>query len=181
MIRKILMASVLFVAACTTPQTSSYTLPPEDRAAISTRIANFEQAFVRGNTTEIVNIIPPRMIATIAKDAGVPEPMLRRELAKLTRETTRDVKILSFGMSLENATFRTTPTGRPYGLIPTQTVIRTAEGQKLQSNNQTLTLEDGDKWYLIRIDDARQVELMRKVYPDFKDVTFPKGTSKVIK
>ncbi len=174
--RILLMATALFVAACAAP----YTLPATDRADIAARIASFERAFVNNNTTEIVNVVPPRMIAAIAQDAGVPEKLLRQEMAKLTREATRDVKVISFGMSLDTAKFLTTPSGRAYGLIPTQTVVQTPDGRKLQSNNQTLTLEDGGKWYLIRIDDPSQIALMHRVYPDFKGVTFPKGTAKVI-
>jgi len=176
MIRLSLMATALFLAACAAP----YAVPPQDRADIAARIASFERAFVTNNTTEIVNVVPPRMIAAIAKDAGVPEKLLREEMAKLTREATRDMKVISFGMSLDTAKFLTTPSGRAYGLIPTQTIVQTPDGEKLQSSNQTLTLEDGGKWYLIRIDDARQIALMRRVYPDFKGVTFPKGTTKVI-
>jgi hypothetical protein len=176
MIRTLLMATTLLVAACAAP----YTLPADDRADIAARIAGFERAFLNGNTNEIVSVVPPRMIASIANDAGVSEDLLRTEMAKLTREATRDVKVVSFGMSLDSAEFLTTPTGRVYGLIPTQTVVQTPGGTQLQSNNQTLTLEDGGIWYLIRIDDAQQIELMRELYPDFKDVSFPKGTSKVI-
>lgn len=176
MIRTLLMATALFAAACAAP----YTLPADDRADIAARIAGFERAFVNGNTTEIVNVVPPRMIAAIAGQAGVSEDLLRVEMAKLTREATRDVKVISFGMSLDRAEFHTTPTGRVYGLIPTQTIVQTPQGTRLQSNNQTLTLEDSGQWYLIRIDDARQIELMRELYPDFKGVSFPKGTSKVI-
>ena len=65
-------------------------------------------------------------------------------------------------------------------MIPTRTVVQTPGGTKLQSNTQTLTLEDGGKWYLIRIEDAGQIDLMRSVYPDFKGVTFPKGRAKAI-
>ena len=177
MIRTLLVATALLVAACTT---TAYTLPPADRAAIATRIASFERAFVNNDTTEIVNVVPPRIITAIASDSGVSEALLRTEMAKLTREATRDVKVLSFGMSLDTAKFLTTPTGRPYGLIPTQTVVETKTERKLQSNNYTLTLEDGGAWHLIRIDEPRQIERMREVYPDFKDVTFPKGSAKVI-
>ena len=176
MTRTLLMATTLFAAACAAP----YTLPADDRADIAARIAGFERAFLSGNTTEIVNVVPPRMIAAIATDAGVSEDLLRTEMAKLTREAARDVEVVSFGMSLDSAEFLTTPTGRVYGLIPTQTVVRTPGGAQLQSSNQTLTLEDGGIWYLIRIDDARQIDLMRQLYPDFKDVNFPEGTSKVI-
>ena len=176
MIRTLLIAAVLFIAACAAP----YTLPANDRADISARIASFERAFVRGNTTEVINVVPPRIISAIARKGGVSEKVLRREMAKLTRQATAKIKIVSFGMSLDQAKFMTTPSGRPYGLIPTQTIVQTPGGVKLQSNNSTLTLEDGGKWYLIRIDDAQQIELMREVYPDFKGVTFPKGTAKVI-
>ena len=176
MIRTLLMATTLFAAACAAP----YTLPADDRADIAARIAGFEHAFLNGNTTEIVSVVPPRMIAAIAADAGVSEDLLRTEMAKLTREAARDTEVVSFGMSLDSAEFLTTPTGRVYGLIPTQTVVRTPGGTQLQSSNQTLTLEDGGIWYLIRIDDARQIDLMRQLYPDFKDVSFPEGTSKVI-
>jgi hypothetical protein len=178
MIRPLLAATALLVVACTT---TAYTLPPEDRAAIATRVAGFEWAFVNNDTTEIVNVVPPRIISTIAEDSGVPEALLRSEMAKLTREATRDVKVLSFGMSLDNAEFLTTPSGRPYGLIPTQTVVQMQDGQKLQSDTHTLTLEDGGAWHLIRIDEPRQIEIMREVYPDFENVTFPQGSAKVVR
>ena len=176
MIRNLVLAATLFLAACAAP----YTLPPEDRAAITARSASFERAFVNNNTTEIINVIPPHMITAIAAKGGVPEADLRREMAKATREATRRIEVVSFGMALDRARFLTTHSGRPYGLIPTQTVIKAPNGQTLQSNNTTLTLQDGGAWHLIRIDEARQIELLREVYPDFDGVTFPEGTSKVI-
>lgn len=176
MIRTLLAATALFLAACAAP----YALPADDRAAIAQRIASFERAFVTGNTTEVINVIPPRLIAAIAAEGGVSEKALRREMAKLTKEATSKIDIVSFGMALDQATFLTTPSGRPYGLIPTQTVVQIPNGTKLQSNNNTLAIEDGGKWYLIRIDEGRQFELMREAYPEFKGVKFPQGTSKVI-
>ena len=177
MICKLVLATTLFVAACTAP----YSLPANDRAEIETRIAGFERAFVEGRTDAIINIIPPRMITAIAAKGGVPEKTLRREMAQATREATREVKVVSFDMALEQAKFLTTATGRPYGLIPTQTVVQRPDGtQTLQSDNTTLTLEDGGIWYLIRIEDSRQINLLREIYPDFDGVTFPKGTTKVI-
>ncbi len=177
MIRPLHLAIALLLAACTT---AAYTVPPADRAAIASRIAGFERAFVSNDTAEIVNVVPPRIISAIASESGVPEVLLREEMAKLTREATRDVEVISFGMSLDTAQFLTTPTGRPYGLIPTQTVVKTDAGRTVQSDTLTLTLEDVGIWYLVRIDEARQTQLLREIYPDFRDVSFPKGTSKVV-
>lgn len=177
MTRKLLIIAAFVLAACAAP----YALPANDRADIAKRIISFEQAFLAGQTTAIINVIPPRMITAIAAKGGVSEKTLRREMAKSTREATREVKVVSFGMALDQARFLTTPSGRPYGLIPTQTIVQIpGSTSKLQSNNTTLTLEDGGKWYLMRIDEGRQIELLREVYPDFKGVTLPKGTTKVI-
>lgn len=121
------------------------------------------------------------MITAIATRGGIQERTLRREMAKATREATREVKVVSFNMALEQAKFLTTDAGRAYGLIPTQTVVQRPDGTRtLQSDNTTLTLEDGGIWYLIRIEDDRQINLLREIYPDFDAVTFPKGTTKVI-
>ncbi|MEH6644684.1 hypothetical protein [Sulfitobacter sp.] len=118
MLRKLLIPAMLLIAACAVP----YSLPTDDRADIAAHIASFERAFVKGNTAEAINVVPPRMIAVIAQQGGT----------------------------------------------------------KLQLDNTMLTLEEGGEWHLARIDEDRQIDLMRRVYPDFKDVTFPKSTSKVI-
>ena len=176
MIRKTLIAATLFVAACAAP----YDLPAGDHTAIAARISTFERAFSKGDAAEVIRVVPPRMMSTIAAKRGIPVQDLRRGMIRLTKQATAKVKVVSFGMALDQAKFLTTPSGRPYGLIPTQTVIQTPRGITLQSNTNTLTMEEGGKWYLLRIDDENQIDLMREVYPDFKGVSFPKGTSKVI-
>ena len=177
MVGKYIIAAALFVAACAAP----YSLAVDDRAAISTRITSFERAVVAGNSSEILGVIPPRMITAIAAKAGLTEQTLRGEMAKATRDATRDADVIFFDIALDQATFQTTASDRPYSLIPTQTVIQVSGNRsKLQSNTSTLTLKDDGVWYLIRIDDARQIALLREVYPDFEGVTLPIGTTKVI-
>jgi hypothetical protein len=176
MIRTFILATTLLLAACAAP----YSLPAEDRTAIAERIASFKQAFISNDTTQIINVIPPRMITAIAANGGVPEADLRREMAKATKRVSQQIEAISFDMTMDNATFLTTPSGRPYGLIPTRTVIKSPMGQTLQSNNNTLTIEDGGEWHLIRIDEQRQIDLLRNVYPEFEGVSFPKGTTKVV-
>jgi len=53
-------------------------------------------------------------------------------------------------------------------------------GTKVQSTNTTLALQDGGKWYLVRIDDASQKQLLVQAYPEFSNLSVPKGTTKVI-
>jgi hypothetical protein len=57
MIRASFLQQPCFVAACAAP----YSIPADNRAETSARIAGYESAFSCGNTTEIIKVVPPRM------------------------------------------------------------------------------------------------------------------------
>lgn len=167
-------ALALFLAACS----ASYTPTPAEQSAISARVDSFNQAFLAGNYPVVIDAVPPKVYATAAARSGVTPRKLRSGLIDLTRKVTKDVQILSFGMNLDAARYGQTPAGNTYALIPTQSVVQTPSGAKVQSNNTTLALQEDDLWYLVRIDEPAQRALLVQAYPEFENVTFPKGTRK---
>ena len=44
------------------------------------------------------------------------------------------------------------------------------------TRNQTLALKDEGVWYMIRIDDQNQINMIRELWPEFAGVDFPLGT-----
>jgi hypothetical protein len=50
--------------------------------------------------------------------------------------------------------------------------------RRFRVDTQTLAIEDGGEWYLIRVEDAPQQALLREVYPEFVGVEFPAGTTR---
>jgi hypothetical protein len=49
-------------------------------------------------------------------------------------------------------------------------------GGKIKATSSTLGLLDEETWYLVRVEDAQQVEILKEVYPAFADVEFPTGS-----
>ena len=83
-----------------------------------------------------------------------------------------EVKVVSFGMDLAKAEHHELPSGQPYVLIPTETVMDAGDGKSV-AKSHTLALLDGGAWYLLRVSEAEQVTIMRQVYPEFAEVEFP--------
>lgn len=93
----------------------------------------------------------------------------------------KTVTFVSFSMDLEAATIATLPSGTPYALIPTETVMDLgANGGKMRATASTLGLLDGDTWYLVRTEDGQQVQMLKEIYPEFADVEFPKGAMEAV-
>jgi hypothetical protein len=89
----------------------------------------------------------------------------------------KTVKMLSFGMDMQKAIVATTPNGaRDYMLIPTETLMQIPDGQKLHARSSTVALKDDGQWYVVRIDNAQQIVMLRQVYPEFAGVDFPSGS-----
>jgi hypothetical protein len=52
----------------------------------------------------------------------------------------------------------------------------TIEGAgKVRATSETLALKDDGVWYLVRIDEAAQSDLVKKIYPGFADFEFKPG------
>ena len=88
------------------------------------------------------------------------------------------IKLISFGMDLRAATTGTTADhSRGYMPIPTNTLMELPDGRRLASKSTTLALKDAGQWYLVRIDTAGQIVLLREAYPEFVGVDFPSGST----
>jgi hypothetical protein len=172
----LMMLALVLVAACAAP----YDMPAADRAGMEARVTQFQRDFAANNVPAIVDVVPPKMTDAIAARVGISPAKLRRDTIAQTRTLTKQVKVLSFGMATDQAAFRQTSAGRGYALIPTQSVIRGPDGRKYQSNNTTLAFKDAGQWYLVRIDEDAQRELLLSTYPEFQGLHVAPGTQKVV-
>jgi hypothetical protein len=136
----------------------------------------FDTAMRDRNYEIVAKTIPPRVMAHIAKSAGVEVDALRVLVIEQMKVALAEVKLVSFGMDLPKAEHRELPSGEPYVLVPTETVIDTGTDGKSVARSHTLALLDDGVWYLVRVSEARQVTIMRQVYPEFAGVEFPAGS-----
>lgn len=152
-----------------------------DRAAIAARVADFDAMMREGRIADSVDFIPPRLLRMIARRFDVPDRDVKAMIGAQMADAVEGVRFLSFGMDMQAARAATTPDReRAYMLIPTHSLIAVPDVGALRSQTSTLALQDEGRWYLVRIDSAQQVALLRAAYPAFTSVDFPTGSLSLV-
>lgn len=143
-------------------------------------VSRFDAA-MRGSDYEVVvDTIPPRVLTHIAEQAGLERAKLRTFVIATMKQALATVKLVSFGMDTAKLERKELPDGTPFALIPTVTVMDAGNG-RIAVNSHTLALIDGGTWYLLRVSEVQQIEILRKVYPEFAGVVFPTGSVEAMK
>lgn len=158
---------------------SARELTSSERDGLKAQVGQFNDAMTKLDFDVIGATIPPKVLSHIAKTAGVPEDQLKLAIGAQMKQALAAVKIVDFSMDLEKAEYRETPDGTPYALLPTVTRMD-ANGTKMEASSSTLALMDEGKWYLLRIDSANQLSMLRAVYPAFAAVEVPPGSMRAL-
>lgn len=172
---RIIAAALLVLSFVSAAYAAELTAP--QRESLSARITSFDTAMKENNMVEIMGVVPPKVLEAIAAQFGVTTEQLVQATQAQFDEAMKTIKLVSFTMDLEAAEIAALADGTPYALIPTETVMDLgAEHGKMKATSSTLGLLDGETWYLVRVEDAQQVAILKQVYPAFADVTFPTGS-----
>jgi hypothetical protein len=170
------IAAVAVVASLATPVFAAE-FTDDQLEGLAARIESFDAAMKASDMSLVMDVVPPKVLEKIAASFNVTTEQLIEATQQQMDQVMKDVEIVSFGMDLEAAEFLETADGTPYALIPTETVMDMGEaGGKIKASSSTLGLFDEDTWYLVRVEDAQQVAILKEVYPAFVDVEFPTGS-----
>jgi len=152
-------------------------LTGQEKAALAATVSSFDAAMREGNHARAAQTVPPKVLAAIARRAKMtPEAVVA---AMVKSMHTLQGNIESFGIDLGTAIHKELAGGTPYLLIPTQTTMAVA-GTRVQVRSHTLALLDEGRWYLLRVNNAPQVQILREVYPEFAGVEFPRGSTEML-
>ena len=155
---------------------------PEDlRIVLTAEVANFGQQFNDGNMSAIFDYMPAKVIETLTAQSGLSQDDLFAAMTTEIESAMTQVTIDDFSMDMDSANWQMTPDGSTgYALIPTVTEM-TVEGMgKVKATGETLAFQEGEQWYLVRVDDAAQAQMLVAAYPAFDGVTFTPGKMDVV-
>ena len=178
-VSEVLCALVLYGLLGFNP-TDARPLTAVEKAALAERVGTFETAMRSNDLAGLVSVIPPRVLEHIADRAGIAADDVRTVVIEQMAQVLADGMVDSFAMDLPLAEQRELSDGTPYVLIPTKTVIATGNGSRMLFRSHTLALLDENGWYLLRMSDARQLEILREVYPGYAGVEFPLGSMEAL-
>ncbi|OEO31468.1 hypothetical protein VW23_016335 [Devosia insulae DS-56] len=170
------IAAIAVIATLSTPVFAAE-FTDEQLEGLAARIESFDAAMKASDMSEVMDVVPPKVLDKIAANFNVTTEQLIEATQQQMDQVMKDVEIVSFAMDLEAAEYFETADGTPYALIPTETVMDLGEaGGKVKATSSTLGMFDEETWYLVRVEDAQQVAILKEVYPAFVDVEFPTGS-----
>lgn len=175
--RRLLGAAAVALALLAFPA-AARDLTQAETAAVAERVQAFDAAIRASDFPAVIGFVPPKVFETIAADNGIDAVKLRDVVAQQMELVFRDATLEAFEIDLDGAERRQLPDGTPYLLMRTTTVVRIPGDTRVETKNSTLALAEGEVWYLVRLDDPGQVDVLRRAYPAFANETFPLGTSR---
>ncbi|NJM81851.1 MAG: hypothetical protein HC844_04525 [Tabrizicola sp.] len=147
------------------------------REAMTTRIDAFNETVAGGDMGAVFDYMPPKILSLLATQSGLAQEELIAASKAQIELAMATVTIDSFSMDIDAATYQLTPDGsRGYVLIPTETVMTVEGAGGIRATSETLAFEDEGEWYVARIDEPTQAQLLQTAYPEFVGVEFKPGT-----
>ncbi|OYX45150.1 MAG: hypothetical protein B7Z02_02590 [Rhodobacterales bacterium 32-67-9] len=159
-------------------------LDASEAKSLDTSLGTYLRAIGRSDAKGIVAALPPRVLNVFAGASGVEtkklETTLVEQTAALMKGTkVRDVTADQSALDAEEDDLAdgTTVT---WVLVPTAFVTE-ADGAVMQNEQPLLAVEDGEKWYFLRIDGPERQQLAALAYPFLAGRKFPASTVTAVK
>ncbi len=171
MIRRLIFASLLAAIPATVSAQTAQDFEAAE-AAVSAFVANL----LAENYEEIAAVIPPRVIELAANQAQIGHDQFHRGLANVLEQSMADITLEHATMDIGDAISGISPSGRPYFVVPTESIFVTPENTRVHAVSHSLVLEDEGGWYVLRIANRGHREMLVELYPDLNQVNIPSQT-----
>mgnify|MGYP000858564564 CR=1 FL=1 len=121
-----------------------------------------------GNLMSSMEFVPEKLWEWEAKHLSTTPQKAKEMTLQLLKDVTRNMKFEKYEYDLENVKTGQTSAGRNYAIIPTKSIV-SAEGNQAEINQKSLVFEDGDKLYVVNIDEKNKA-ILKEMYSDLADV-----------
>lgn len=144
-----------------------------ESAGLAAAAEAFATALDADDIARVLETAPPTLLESMARAAnlGSAEEFLavRREQARYA-EQHFDFEVIDFDPGFLTRVGET-ENGVLFGFVPLRFSIR-LPGRAFTVESDVLALMDAGVWYLVRIEDADQLAMLRAAYPGLADVEF---------
>ena len=135
---------------------------------VTKKVDKVAKDLMAGDPVSSMEIIPEKLWEWEAKH-GSTTPQKAKEMAlQILKVTIKKIKFEKVEYNVENAKIGQTSAGRNYAIIPTKNVI-SAQGNQGEISQKNLVFEDGDKLYMVNIDEKNKT-ILTEMYSDLADI-----------
>lgn len=159
-------------------------LDPAEAKALDTSLGAYLGAIGRSDAKGVVAALPPRVLNVFAGATGVETRKLEATLVEQTAALMKGTKVrdVSADQSALDAEEGDLADGTKvvWVLIPTAFVTE-SDGAVMRNEQPLLAVEDGAKWYFLRMDGPERQQLAALAYPFLAGRAFPPATVTAVK
>jgi hypothetical protein len=174
-----LLSALLFVSPIEAATAKDF--PATEVAELQTVVNGFDAAMRANDMKLVLKTMPPKVWNYLKEQSKLDDENLTAVVSDALAAAMKDVKLLDFKMDVAAATTHELSDGTSYMLLPTVTKMEIKDYGKVAAISQTLALREDGKWYLVRVSDPQQKQIVTTVYPAFKGVELPSDKLEDIK
>jgi|GEM_PF-1882289 len=173
MLKKIMMIlAVMGLMSAYAGQAGAYPADDMAKQELGLLVKSFNDAAARKDSSIIVNNMPERLYAEMAKRMNTSEQALRAALKQSVDRQLAAIPAGGYHLDDKNIQFREAKDGEPYALVPTE--VKTAGGAM---RFMTLAIMDNTQWHLIYGGQKTvQNPIFLEIYPYAADISMPAAT-----
>ena len=172
----------LLVALAPVQPATARDLTATEQAALAEAVDRFSEYMRTQDWPAMIEAsIPPRVLDDMLKGSDQTKEQFFKVIAELMAETMAKMNLQSYSMDLAKATKKEHADGEPYLFIPTELTVTVDGGDKVAVHSHTLGMLDAEKWYLVRVTDPQQQQMLVRIFPEYKGVEFPGETTEILK
>ena len=172
------LAALISMTFCTDAALAR-SLSKAEQSSLNEARDNFMAALEGDDFGYFFEAMPPKVAVYIATSAGMTPDELNEQMIAALEQTMAGTNITDATMKTEKIEVEEACDADDacvvYGFAPTSMAISVDGADPTTMEAQTLAMHDGERWYLVRTNDPRQVAILKETYPMFKGVTFPGG------
>ena len=135
---------------------------------ITKKVDRIAKDLMAGNPMSSMEFVPEKLWEWEAKHGSTTPQKAKETTLKILKEAVKQIKFEKVEYKVENAKYGQTSAGRNYAIIPTKSIV-SAEGNQAEINQKSLVFEDGDKLYVVNIDEKNKA-ILKEMYSDLADV-----------
>lgn len=135
---------------------------------ITKKVDRIAKDLMAGNPMSSMEFVPEKLWEWEAKHGSTTPQKAKETTLQILKEAVKQIKFEKVEYKVENAKSGQTSAGRNYAIIPTKSIV-SAEGNQAEINQKSLVFEDGDKLYVVNIDEKNKA-ILKEMYSDLADV-----------
>ncbi|WP_421726346.1 hypothetical protein [Bauldia sp.] len=166
-------------ALCCATSVAARDLTEANKDALRSKVEGFVAASEAGDWATVIDVIPPKVLGSLAESVGAPVEAIQRVMLDQIAEAMAVAVFEEVAMDLDNNEYGELADGTSYALVPTVTIMA-VEGDRFRTSSKTLAIFEGGVWHLMRIGNVQHISMLKQAYPSFVGVEFEGETVEVI-